>query len=100
MIPLGFFLVWVAAVLASFAWIYFWIVVISVVMSWVRADPWNPIVRFFRTMTEPPCDWIRRKFPFVVVGMIDLSPIVLILGVKFIEGVVVPSLRAYGRSLL
>ena len=100
MIVLANLLLWLANVLGSFAWLYKWIVIIGVLISWLRLDPWNPIVRFFRGMVDPPCGWIRRKFPFVVAGgMIDLSPIVLLLGLEFIDWVVVRSLIEYAHQL-
>lgn len=101
MIVLGYTLQWAARVLHSFATIYWWIVLVAVLLSWFRVDPWNPLVRFFRTMVDPPCWWIRRKAPFVLVGgMIDLSPIVLLLGLEFVDWVVVRSLHDYGVILL
>jgi YggT family protein len=93
-------LIWAGQILESFTWLYRWIVLIAVVISWVGADPWNPIVRFFRTMVDPPCDWIRRRFPFVVVGgALDLSPIALIFGLLFLEEVVARSIIEYAFRL-
>ncbi len=43
----------VAFVLDSLLSIYFWIVIISALLSWVRPDPYNPIVRFLYSITEP-----------------------------------------------
>lgn len=94
-------LVTLAQILSSFARLYTWIIFGAVVVSWVGADPYNPIVRFLRTMVDPPCGWIRRRFPFVVVGgFVDLSPIALLAALQLVEGVVVASLIQYGRSIL
>ena len=35
----------IALVLGSLLNIYFWIVIIAAVLTWVRPDPYNPIVR-------------------------------------------------------
>jgi len=40
--------------------IYFWIIVISALISWVHPDPYNPIVRFLYRATEPVLMPIRR----------------------------------------
>jgi YggT family protein len=81
-----------AAILGSLLWIYRWIVIISVLLTWVNPDPRNPIVHFLYSVTDPVLSWIRRRFPFLVVGGLDLTPIVLIFAIVFAEWVVVGSL--------
>jgi len=66
-------------------WAYLWIVIISALLSWVRPDPYHPIVRFIRAMTEPVFYRIRRALPFVMVGGFDLSPIVVLLVIRFLQ---------------
>ena len=62
--------------------IYFWIVIGRAVISWVNADPYNPIVRFLHNATDPVFDRIRRVLPLNFSG-IDFTPILvlIILGV-------------------
>ena len=42
---------------------YMWIVIGRAVISWVNADPGNPIVRFLYEVTEPLLSRIRRMLP-------------------------------------
>ncbi len=65
--------------------IYIWIVIISALLSFVRPDPYNPIVQTLYRLTEPVYGWIRRRFPFVIMGGIDLSPLVIILALQFLD---------------
>ena len=65
--------------------IYIWIVIISALLSFVRPDPYNPIVQTLYRLTEPVYAWIRRRFPFVIMGGIDLSPLVIILALQFLD---------------
>jgi len=65
--------------------VYIWIIIIAALLSFVRPDPSNPIVQFIYRITEPAYGFIRRKMPFLIVGGIDLSPIVIILGLQFID---------------
>jgi YggT family protein len=65
--------------------IYIWIIIIVAFLSFVRPDPYNPIVQTLYRLTEPVFAWVRRKLPFVVLSGIDLSPIVIILGLQFID---------------
>lgn len=72
--------------------IYSWIVIARVVISWVNADPYNPIVRAIYSMTEPVLYRIRRALP-VYGGGIDFSPIVVFIGIMFLQSFLVQTLR-------
>ncbi|MCC6766440.1 MAG: YggT family protein [Deltaproteobacteria bacterium] len=72
--------------------IYSWIVIARVVISWVNADPYNPIVRGIYSMTEPVLYRIRRVLP-VYGGGIDFSPIVVFIGIMFLQNFLVQTLR-------
>jgi YggT family protein len=54
--------------------IYKYILLASVILSWVNPDPYNPIVRFIYRVTEPLLRRIRRHMPDT--GAFDLSPLV------------------------
>ena len=64
---------------------YFWIVIVSALLSWIKPDPYHPIVRFIRSATEPVFYRIRRAMPFVMVGGFDLSPVVVLLAIQFLQ---------------
>src|SRR5436305_13512301 len=80
-----------ASILNSLLELYFWIVLISALLSWVSPDPRNPIVRFLYSVTEPVLYWMRRRLPVLIVRPFDLSPLVLMLGIRFLQRVRVPS---------
>ncbi len=64
--------------------IYIWVVIIAALVSWVRPDPYNPIVQTLYRLTEPVYAWIRRYIP-TVVGGIDLAPLIVIIVLQFID---------------
>ena len=64
--------------------IYIWVVIIAALVSWVRPDPYNPIVQTLYRLTEPVYAWIRRYVP-TVIGGIDLAPLIVIIGLQFID---------------
>jgi len=99
MFIIGNFLKAVAIVLNYVLTFYMWIVVARAVLSWVNPDPYNPIVRFIHNVTEPILDPIRTRFP-VGFGGIDISPIIVILGVVFLQNFVVNSLLRLSMSLM
>ena len=65
--------------------IYIWIIIIAALFSFVRPDPRNPLVRFIYQVTEPAFAWVRRKMPFVVLSGMDLSPLVILLALQFVD---------------
>jgi len=71
-------------------WAYMWILVARAVISWVSPDPYNPIVQFLVRSTEPVLRPVRRLLPLP--GGIDFSPLVVILGLVFLQQFLVPSL--------
>lgn len=83
--------------------VYFMCVLIiigSVVISWVNADPYNPIVRVLRNLTDPVFRYIRRYLPFVIIGGLDLSPIVAILSLMFVKYAIIENLFLFAGTAL
>jgi len=53
--------------------VYSWLMIARILLSWVRHDPRNPVIRFIYEITEPFLGLFRRIIP--PIGMIDISPI-------------------------
>jgi len=64
--------------------IYSFIIIISAILSFVNPDPYNPIVKFVRQVTEPVFYKIRQLMPFVVISNIDLSPLVVLFAINIL----------------
>ena len=99
MFVIGNLLQGVAMVLDKVLWLYSLVVMIAVLISWVSPDPFNPVVQFLRSVTEPVFGWVRRHLPFTVVGMIDLSPLIVFFLIRLCQVVVVRSLLDLGLRL-
>ncbi len=78
--------------------IYMWIVIVSAVLSWVSPDPYNPIVRTIRNLTEPVYSNIRRIIP-TVYGNIDFAPFIVVLIIIFLRIFLVKTLYQIGYNL-
>jgi len=74
-----------ASVIDTLLTLYFWVVIISALLSWVNPDPYNPIVRFIHNLTEPVFYRVRKWLPFTYIGGLDLSPIVVLLAIQFLK---------------
>ncbi len=81
----------IANILDILLTIYMWIVIISAIISWVNPDPYNPIIRFLRGVTDPVYRPIRRIIGFRF-GIIDISPMVVILAILFVKYFLIRSL--------
>ncbi|HEV8456975.1 MAG TPA: YggT family protein [Methylomirabilota bacterium] len=82
-------------VVAFVGWLlelYTYMVIAAALISWVSPDPRNPIVRFLRQVTEPVFEPIRRFLPPWKTGGLDLSPLIVIIAIQFVERVILPSL--------
>ena len=82
----------IASVLSFILWLYLWLVIARAILSWVNPDPHNPIVRFLYNATEPLLRRVRGILPFMA-GGIDLSPLLVIAGIYFLDLFLVASLR-------
>ncbi len=72
--------------------LYSWVIIAAALISWVSPDPRNPIVMFLRQATEPVLAPIRRLLPPGKTGGLDLSPLIVVIAIQFVERVVLPTL--------
>lgn len=82
----------IAQILSIAISVYWWVLIGRVIVSWVNADPYNQIVRFLYMATEPVLYRVRRTMP-TTFGGIDFSPIVVLLGLTFLNIFLVGTLR-------
>ncbi|MCB0354191.1 MAG: YggT family protein [Bdellovibrionales bacterium] len=99
MILLGRILIGIGRLLDGVLFIATILVVARAVVSWVNADPYNGIVRFLRSSTDPLLRPIQRYIP-PVGGGIDLSPMILIFALFFLRQVLAGTLVDYGMKIL
>jgi len=69
--------------------IFYWLILIRALISWVNPDPYNAIVQFLYKVTEPILQPIRKILP--PMG-IDISPIIAFLAIIFFRGFIVATL--------
>lgn len=80
----------VAFIIDQVLFLYMWVIIIRALISWVNPDPWNPIVQFLYRVTEPVLQPIRRLIP-ISFGL-DISPVIAIFGIYFLQIFLVRSL--------
>jgi len=98
MFVIGNFLNAIAIVIDFALAAYMWIVIGRALISWVNPDPYNPIVRFLRDVTDPVLHRINRVLPLAA-GGIDFSPMILIAGIIFLRSFLVPTLQRLSMTM-
>ena len=73
----------IVEILIIFLEIYSFIILAKVLISWVRVDPYHPIVQFLNAVTDPVLEPIKSVLPQT--GMIDFSPIVAFLIIMVLQ---------------
>lgn len=71
--------------------IYIWVILASVVLSWLNLDPNNRIILILRNLTEPLFVRIRNKIPLVYAN-VDFTPLFVLIVLQVIDMTVVSSL--------
>ncbi len=87
----------IGLILSSLVWFMNILIIAAVIMSWVSADPRNPLVQFVRNTTEPMFQKARRYIP--PVGMLDLSPLIILLFLQLISSFIVQSMIDYATVI-
>ena len=68
------------------------VLVVVCLISWVNPDPYNPIVRILRNLSEPLLWRIRKYLPFTYYRGMDFSPLVLLILIQLVKMIVIKSL--------
>ena len=94
----GDFVVAAAVVIDKLLSAYMLVVIVRALLSWVRPDPYNPVVRFINGLVDPVAYRISRVIP-TRIGMVDISPIILIALIWFAQSFLVRVIMDVGARL-
>ncbi|HIC43281.1 MAG TPA: YggT family protein [Sulfurimonas sp.] len=64
--------------------VYMWVIIIASLLTWVKPDPFNPIVQLLYRLTNPAYALVRRYMPTTFNG-IDLSPLIIIISLQILQ---------------
>ncbi|OPY72573.1 MAG: YGGT family protein [Syntrophorhabdus sp. PtaU1.Bin050] len=78
--------------------VYFWVILARAILSWIRPDPYNPIVRIICGLVDPVTYRISKIIP-TRIGMIDVAPFLLMLLIIFLQRFLVRSLFDLGARI-
>lgn len=83
----------IGGIVHSLLTVYIWIVIIGALLTWVRPDPYNPIVQIIYRLTQPAYRLVRRMMPTVFNGL-DLAPLIIIILLQVIDVILVNLINA------
>lgn len=70
----------IGALIKTIIWIYIIALILQAIISWVGSAQGNPVVPLVNSLTHPLINPIRKVLP--PIGMMDLSPLVALLGLQ------------------
>jgi len=87
----------VATVIHYLLTFYMYIIIARAIISWVSPNPYNPIVNFLYMATEPVLSYVRKIIP-PIGGSVDISPIIVLVAIVFLDRILIQSLHQLANS--
>jgi YggT family protein len=88
----------IASILNLLLDLYFWVILARAILSWIKPDPYNPIVRTICRLVDPLTYKISRIIP-TRIGMVDVAPFILMLLIIFVQKFLVATLFDIGARM-
>lgn len=73
--------------------IYMWVIIVAALLTWVKPDPYNPIVQMLYRLTQPAYALVRRYIPTMFNG-VDLAPLVIIVSLQIVQILIAAAISA------
>lgn len=80
-------------ILNNLIFLYMWVFIIAAVLTWVRPDPYNPVVQLLYRLTQPAYALVQRFMPTTFNG-IDLSPLIIIIFLQVVQVLITTLIRS------
>ena len=80
--------------------IYMFIILFRVILSWIRVPSLYQVTVILYHLTEPALKPVRKYVPPYKMGGLDMSPVIVILILVFIDNFLVSSLAIYAKQIL
>lgn len=79
--------------------IFYWLIIMRALISWVNPDPLSPVAQFLYKTTEPILAPIRKILPLSLRFGIDISPVIAFLILLFLKSFLVKTLAGIAMRL-
>lgn len=95
--PMGLLVLTIAYLLKEVIYVFLFIILIQVIISWVNPGAYNPITVLLYQLSEPILKPARRLIPSA--GGFDFSPMIVLIGMQLLIILLVSPLMDLGRQL-
>lgn len=89
-----------ARILHILLMVYIWVIIVRALLSWVNSPSLFPLKLILFRLTEPVLRPFRRLVPPYKLGGVDISPLIVILILFFVDSFLIKSLSLYAQQLL
>ncbi|MCI0470736.1 MAG: YggT family protein [Candidatus Aminicenantes bacterium] len=96
----GNFLKALAQLIHTLIQVYIIIIIVRSLISWLGNIPPNPLTIILRKLTDPLFRFVHRVLPFSIVGGVDISPIIIVLVLYFIDNFLYSVMLGFAAQLL
>ena len=79
------------------SWVYLWLVILRVGLTWINPNPYSPLMRFLSRAADPVLNRARRVCPLILGGL-DFSPLLALIVIRFSGAVLGMWLWDMGRG--
>lgn len=100
MIFLANFLLAGARIVHLLLMIYVWIIIIRALLSWIPSPSLYPLAVILIKLTEPLLRPLRKLLPPFRTGGLDLSPMLLVIIILFLDSFLIKSVSLYAAQIL
>ncbi len=85
---------WIAQITSLVLQVLFWAIFLRALASWIRPDPFHPVIRFLDRITAPVLYPLQRVIP--PLGGLDLTPLVAMLLIELLRMLLVHAILRLG----
>lgn len=104
MFILGHLIIAIGTIIRIILDVYIILLILRMILSWVPVDRTNQLVLIVYNLTDPVLGWIRERIPLHTGGTasvgFDLTPLLLLLLIYFLNLFLVDSLLDLGQHLI
>ncbi|MDQ1351774.1 MAG: YggT family protein [Acidobacteriota bacterium] len=89
----------IARVIHTLIQLYILLIIVRTVISWLGDIPPNPLVMIIIRLTDPLFRFLHRRMPFLIVGGVDITPMIVVFALYLLDNLVTHLLLDYARTL-
>lgn len=79
--------------------LYILVIIVRSFISWMGDIPPNPLITILCRLTDPLFRFVHRRLPFLIVGGIDITPMIIVIALYFIDHLITGLMLDFAKTL-